>query len=144
MDELGAPALIIAAVTILSPILTSVFTQVNWSSNAKRGVAFGVSVVIAAVYLITSGEVTNWADIPLAVSAVYGLQQITYSLLMAKTNLGTKIEMATPIGASAKAAVAQINETVENVDVTPEVVVLPVEVPVVIDDENKPGKHVAE
>lgn len=142
MDDLGAPALIIAAVTIASPILTSVFTQVNWSSNAKRGVAFGVSAVIALVYLITSGGITNFADIAVTIPAVYGLQQITYQLLMAKTNIGTKIEMVTPIGASAKAAVAQINEAVDTNVVTPDVVVIPVEVPVVVDE--KRGRHVAE
>lgn len=108
MDDLGAPALIIAAVTIVSPILTSIFTQVNWSSNTKRGVAFGVSALIAAVYLVTSGEFTNWADIPLAVSAVYGLQQITYQTLL--KNLAQKIELATPIGAKATEAAAVIEE----------------------------------
>lgn len=104
MDDLGAPALIIAAITILSPILTSVFTQVTWSSKAKRGVAFGVAAVIAAVYLIVSGEFTNWTDIPLAVSAVFGLQQITYHALL--KNVAIKVEEATPIGTTATLAVA--------------------------------------
>lgn len=105
MDELGTPALILAAVTIISPILTSIFTQVTWSSNVKRGVAFGVAAVIAVVYLLTSGQFTNWADIPVAVSAVFGLQQITYQYLL--KNIAHKIEVATPIGTEAIVAVAE-------------------------------------
>ena len=144
MDELGAPALIIAAVTIASPILTSVFTQVNWSSTAKRGVAFGVSAVIDLVYLITSGNITNLADIAVTIPAVFGLQQIAYQLLMANTSLATKIEMATPIGASAHEAVAQIKAGTDSL-ATPEVIVLPVQTPIVVNtDDGSPGRHVAD
>lgn len=95
--EAAAPALIIAAVTILSPILAAVLNQPQWSPKVKVAIPFVVSVVLAVVYLVATGGVKDWFDLPVAIGSVYGLQQLAYALLL--KGIASKVEVATSVKA---------------------------------------------
>lgn len=73
------PEIILALVTVLSPLLTAVATRANWSSKTKNAVAAGVSIVIAVVYLVLTGGITDWSNVVLVIPAVYGVQQLVYT-----------------------------------------------------------------
>lgn len=55
MIELGLPELLLAAVTVLSPILAAIANQTKWSSKTKNMVAFGISILLALAYLLFTG-----------------------------------------------------------------------------------------
>jgi hypothetical protein len=97
MMELGIPAVLLALITVISPLLTAVAVQSKWSSKVKNGVAFGVAFVIALVYLILTGGIADWSDVVTVIPAVYGLQQLVYMTLLKE--LSTKVEAATSVGA---------------------------------------------
>lgn len=93
--ELGLPELLLAAVTVITPILAALINQSKWDSKVKNGVAFGVATVLAVVYLLMTGQLTDLTDIPTTVLTVYGLQQIVYKTLLEK--LSKEIEAATSV-----------------------------------------------
>lgn len=93
--ELGVPELLLAAVTVITPILAAIINQSKWDSKVKNGVAFGISAVLAFVYLFFTGQLTDLGDIPGTVLTVYGLQQLVYKLLLEK--LSKEIEAATSV-----------------------------------------------
>jgi UPF0716 family protein affecting phage T7 exclusion len=85
------PEIILALVTVLSPLLTAVATRANWSSKTKNAVAAGVSIVIAVVYLVLTGGISDWSNIVLVIPAVYGVQQLVYNQFL--KNLSKEIEV---------------------------------------------------
>lgn len=102
--ELGIPAVLLALITVISPIFTAVAVQSKWSSKVKNGVAFGIAFVIAVVYLILTGGIADWTDIVTVIPAVYGLQQLVYMTLLKE--IATKVEAATSVGAGEAVVVA--------------------------------------
>lgn len=82
--------LLLAVVAVISPILVAIFTKVNMSSKAKTTVAIVVSFIIAAGYLLFSGQITDWSELVFVVPAVFGVQQIVFKLLL--TNVSREIE----------------------------------------------------
>lgn len=95
--ELGLPELLLAAVTVVTPIFNAIAIQSKWDSKTKNAVAFGVSLLLSAVYLFFTGGFADLSDIPGVVLAVYGLQQLVYKQFL--QNLTKKIEAATDVGA---------------------------------------------
>ncbi len=95
--ELGLPEVLLALVTVLSPLLSAVAIQTKWSPQIKNSVAFGVSILIAAGYLLATGAVNDWSNIPAVVLAVYGLQQLIYMQFLRE--LSKKVEAATSVEA---------------------------------------------
>lgn len=95
--ELGVPELLLAAITVVTPIFNAIAIQSKWDSRVKNAVAFGVSLVLAAGYLFFTGGFGDLSDIPAVVLAVYGLQQLVYKQFL--HNLTKKIEAATDVSA---------------------------------------------
>lgn len=93
--ELGVPELILAAITILTPLLTAVANQSKWDSKTKNGVAFGVALLLAVVYLAVTGGFADLSDVPATILAVYGLQQLVYKQFLSE--LAKKVEAATSV-----------------------------------------------
>lgn len=98
IDVSTVPTVIAALITVISPFIVSFFNKVQWSPEIKNAVAFGVALVIAVVYLITAGGITDWTNIAIVIPAVYGLQQLVYKHLL-KT-LAKKVESATTKGSA--------------------------------------------
>lgn len=94
---LGLPELLLAAITVVTPIFNAIAIQSKWDSRVKNAVAFGVSLVLALGYMFFTGGFVDLSDLPAVVLAVYGLQQLVYKQFM--QNLTRKIEAATDVGA---------------------------------------------
>lgn len=99
------PTIVVAALTVVSPLLTSVFTRVSMTSAQKNNVAVAVSFVIAAVYVIMSGgvhDLTNVAEIAGVLPAVFTLQQLVFQNLL--RGLSDKVEARVGVKDPAPAA----------------------------------------
>lgn len=107
---IGVPEILLAAITVISPIFTAIATQSKWDSKIKNAVAFGISLVLAVIYLTFTGGFEDPSNIPGVVLAVYGLQQLVYKQFM--TELAKKVEAATSVKTGEKAVVAEDQKTV--------------------------------
>lgn len=89
-----------AAVVVASPLLTSIFTHTGMTSRTKNTVAMIVSLVIAVVYEVVTGGISDWTNVLYAFPVVYGLQQAVYNTLLraAATNVEANYGLA-PKGA---------------------------------------------
>lgn len=101
---LGLPEIILAAITVLSPILAAIANQSKWDSKVKNAVAFGIALVIAVLYLVFTGAIADWSDIPTVVLAVYGLQQLVYKQFL--TELSKRVEAVTSVKSGEKVVVS--------------------------------------
>ena len=81
--------------TFFLPFLNAAIQKVSWTPVQKNLVAIATSAVFAIVYLFLTGGL-DLTNIPLAIAAVYGLQQAIYSFLV--KNLATKFEAITTAG----------------------------------------------
>ena len=93
--ELGVPELLLAAITVLTPILAAIANQSQWSPKVKNGVAFGISALLAVAYMFFNGGFADVSDLPAVILAVYGLQQLVYKQFLEK--LSKQIEAATDV-----------------------------------------------
>lgn len=89
MDTTALLNVVTAAVVVASPLLTSLFTHTGMSSRTKNTIAMVVSLVIAVVYEVVTGGISDWTNILYAFPVVYGLQQAVYNTLLkaAATNV---------------------------------------------------------
>ena len=108
--ELGVPELLLAAITVMTPILAAIANQSKWSSKTKNAVAFGISALLAIAYLFFTGALADLIDLPATILAVYGLQQLVYKQFMEK--LSKEIEAATSVETG---QVVVVEEDKENV-----------------------------
>lgn len=93
MEGQTLPVLVTAILTILSPILTAIFTKVSMSSTTKNNIALVVSFVIAGVYTVMTSGVTDWSDLGTLVGVlpvVYTMQQVIFNNLL--KSVSTKVE----------------------------------------------------
>jgi hypothetical protein len=129
MMELGIPEVLLALITVVSPIFTAVAVQSKWDTKTKNAVAFGVALVIAVVYLVLTGGITDWGDITTAVLSVYGLQQLVYMQLLRE--ISKKVEAATSVKSGEAIVVEEDkpNVTVETGEAEGQVVVVDPDVP---------------
>lgn len=102
--ELGIPEILLALITVVSPLISAIAIQSKWDDKVKNAVAFGVSLLIAVGYLILTGGIADWSNVPAAVLTVYGLQQLVYMQFMRQ--LSKKVEAATSVK-SGEAVVVQ-------------------------------------
>lgn len=91
--DMTLPSVIAALVTFLSPLLVALFNRVGWSAAVKNAVAFGVALVIAVVYLIVTGGITDWSNVAGAIGIIYTLQQLIFNYLL--EGISSKVEAAT-------------------------------------------------
>lgn len=121
---IGVPELILAAITILTPLVSAVAIQSKWDPKMKNAVAFGISLVLAVGYLLLTGGIADWTDVPAAVLAVYGLQQLVYKQFLHE--LSKRIEAVTDINKGEKVVVAEgeANQVVETGGENAEVVIV--------------------
>lgn len=105
MIELGLPELLLAAITVISPIFTAIANQSKWSPKTKNMVAFVVSIILAVIYLAFTGGLTDLNDLPGTVLAVYGLQQLVYKQFMQE--LAKKVEAVTSVKPGEKVVVEE-------------------------------------
>ncbi len=122
--ELGVPELLLAAITVLTPIITAIANQSKWSSKVKNGVAFGISALLAVAYLFFTGALTDLNDLPATILAVYGLQQLVYKQFMSE--LTKKIEAVTDVSSGQTIVVEdeKRNEVIETGEADATVVVV--------------------
>lgn len=83
MDTL--PTIVTAALALLSPLGTAIFTKTGTSPVTKNNVAVGVSFAVAIVYVVLNNGVTDWNDLNQIVAAlppIYLLQQLSYKFLI--------------------------------------------------------------
>lgn len=93
MDASTLPVALTVVLTVVSPLLTALFTHVNMSSAAKNNVAVAVSFVVAGAYVAMSGgvhDLTNLAEVLGVLPSVYTVQQLVFANLLGK--LSAKIE----------------------------------------------------
>lgn len=116
------PTIVVAVLTVVSPLLTSVFTHVGMDSTTKKNIAVAVSFVIAAVYVVMSGgvkDLTNLAEIASAVPLIFTIQQLIFGNLL--KSLSDSIEAK--VGVKGKAAPAPAGAVINVIgDVDPSVV----------------------
>lgn len=113
MDLSTLPTVIVGVLTVVSPLLTALFTHVGMDSTAKKNVAFGVSLVIAAVYVVMSQgihDLTNLAEIAGAAPIIFTLQQLIFGNLL--NSLSSVIEQKAGVKAPAPAVAPTLNPVI--------------------------------
>jgi hypothetical protein len=94
------PILLITAGTVLfatiSPFLNAAIQRVTWTPKQKALVAWGVSIVIAIIYVLLTGGIANLSQLVIAAPAIYGYQQAIYTFFL--KNVATKFEAITTPG----------------------------------------------
>lgn len=108
MDTTTLPTVLVAVLTVVSPLITALFTHVQMDSTAKKNVAFGVSLVIAAIYVVATGgihDLTNLAEIAGAAPIIFTLQQLIFGNLLKSVSdsIETKVGVKAPAPAVAVA-----------------------------------------
>lgn len=98
--------IVAAVVVVASPLLTSLFTHTNMSSRTKNSIAMVVSLVIAVVYEVVSGGISDWTNLAYAFPIVYGLQQAVYNTIL--KGLATNVEAS--IGIAPKGSGAAVTD----------------------------------
>lgn len=110
MDTNALLNIVTAAVVVASPLLTSVFTHTGMTSRTKNTIAMIVSLVIAVVYEVVTGGISDWTNILYAFPVVYGLQQAVYNTLLkavatnVEANVGVTVKSEAPSVAVTKRA----------------------------------------
>lgn len=89
--DLGLSAVILALITIISPLFVAVATRYSWSSKTKNAVAAIVALVIALGYLVMTGGITDWTNVVTIIPAVYGLQQLVYTQFLKEASAHVQI-----------------------------------------------------
>lgn len=85
MEGQTLPVLVTAILTILSPILTAIFTKVSMSGVTKNNISLAVSFVIAGVYVVMTSGIEDWSDMSAVVGilpVVYTMQQVVFNNLL--------------------------------------------------------------
>lgn len=101
------PAILVTVLTVLSPIITSVFTHVQMDQTVKKNIAFAVSFVIAGAYEVMTGgikDLTNLAEIAAAVPVIFTLQQLVFGAML--KSVSDVVEAK--VGVQPKAAAAAV------------------------------------
>lgn len=81
--------------TFFLPFLNAAIQKVSWTPTQKNLVAIATSAIFAIAYLFFTGGL-DLSNLPLAIAAVYGLQQAIYAFFV--KNLATKFEAVTTTG----------------------------------------------
>lgn len=81
--------------TFFLPFLNAAIQKVSWTPTQKNLVAIATSAIFAIAYLFFTGGI-DLSNLPLAIAAVYGLQQAIYAFFV--KNLATKFEAVTTTG----------------------------------------------
>ncbi len=92
--ELALPLTLV--LTFLSPFLSAYIQKVDWSPKTKTLLAMVLSLLIAVLYLIMTGGITDWSQIGLVIPAVFGVQQAIFQFFL--KNIAAKFEAITQFG----------------------------------------------
>lgn len=82
--------------TFFLPFVNAWIQKVTWSPVQKNLVALSTSALFAILYLFLTGGL-DLSNVPVAIAAVYGLQQAIYQFMV--KNIATKFEAITTKGA---------------------------------------------
>lgn len=80
MEQLEA--IILALLTVVSPVAIAWAKNDSWSKIAKVGAPILVSIILALAYLFATGSITRGADVITTILIVYGAQQLAYTTIM--------------------------------------------------------------
>lgn len=129
---------------LASPFLIALINKVGWSSTTKQLVAFGVSIVLAVLWLVLTGGIAGFGveQLLAAVPVVYALSQAMYEFFV--KNITSKLEAATDKSAvvvipaidNADNLVVTSNDTVQVSKVTDESANVEVDSPIEISKVN--------
>lgn len=103
----------IAFFILISPFINAGIQRVTWSPKTKSLVAWGVSIVLAVIFLLVTGGVSSLYNIFIAAPTIYGYQQAIYTFLV--KNIATKFEAITTPGS---VVVSPSQTTPGKVDIT--------------------------
>lgn len=100
------PAGLFVILSIVSPALVQFIVNRSWSKNTKTLIAVGISVLIAVVYGIISGDISLaftsveafLATAGPAVTIAYGIQQVIFNTLFKDSELAHKLEGTGTVG----------------------------------------------
>lgn len=82
------PTTIAALLTLVSPYITALFVKTEMKAVTKTWIAFGISAVIALVYVFMQGGFNNLAgpeEYLAALGVAYGLGQLVYNSILKKS-----------------------------------------------------------
>lgn len=91
--DLGLSAVVLAIITVISPLFVAVATRYSWSSKTKNSVAALVALIIALGYLVMTGGITDWSNVVTIIPAVYGLQQLVYQQFLKEVSSTVEISV---------------------------------------------------
>ena len=80
MDTLST--VILALLTIISPLGISIAKNEAWTKTAKVAVPILISAALAILYLYITGGITQGMGVIPVILAVYGGQQLAYTTIM--------------------------------------------------------------
>lgn len=80
MDTLST--VILALLTVASPLAISRAKNESWSTTVKVAVPIFVSAILALAYLYITGSITQGSDVITTILIVYGAQQLAYTTIM--------------------------------------------------------------
>ena len=106
----------VAVFILLSPFINAGIQNVTWTPKQKALLAWGVSIVLALIFLFVTGGVSALTNIFIAAPTVYGYQQAIYTFLI--KNIATKFEAITTPGSI---VVSPSSVTPGTVDITSDV-----------------------
>jgi hypothetical protein len=93
---LGPAALWLIAVSFVLPNVIAIIQQSRWSARTQSLVAFGVYLVVAAVWALLNG-IFSVTSLVVAALAVFVIAGNAYKLLWKPTGIAPAIEAKTPI-----------------------------------------------
>jgi hypothetical protein len=90
------PEVLLLLLTFALPFVNAWVQKVTWTPVQKNLVALATSAIFAILYLFLTGGL-DLSNVPVAIAAVYGLQQAIYQFMV--KNIATKFEAITTKGA---------------------------------------------
>lgn len=131
---------------LAAPFVVALLNRVRWSSKTKQLVTFGVSILLALVWLLMTGGVAGFGveSLVAAVPAIYALSQIVYEFFL--KNVISKLEVATDPNAViaipdidvANGVLVTSNETIKVSEVSDAPANVPVSGPIMIETTPEP------
>lgn len=97
--EIILPAGLLLVLSAVSPLLVQYITNMSWSKNAKILLAVGISIIVAVIYGLVSGDIALaftsleafiTSTLP-AVGTAFAIQQLVFSRLFKGSELADKL-----------------------------------------------------
>lgn len=97
--EIILPAGLLLVLSAVSPLLVQYITNMSWSKNAKVLLAVGISIIVAVVYGLVTGDIALaftsleafiTSTLP-AIGSAFAIQQLVFARLFKGSELADKL-----------------------------------------------------